>query len=93
MSNRTFAIIKPDAVKNKYTGLIYDRILKADFNILSSKLIKMTRKQAENVIRILKGKAPHGLANPEVIKNIFLMKEKGNNRWNGVNLFDTSLNI
>ena len=27
MSNRTFAIIKPDAVKNKYTGLIYDRIL------------------------------------------------------------------
>ena len=48
MSNRTFAIIKPDAVKNKYTGLIYDRILKADFNILSSKLIKMTRKQAEH---------------------------------------------
>ena len=52
-----------------------------------------TKKQAENVIRILKSKAPHGLANPEVIKNIHLMKEKGNNRWDGLNLFDTSLNV
>ena len=48
MNNRTFAIIKPDAVKNKYTGLIYDRILKANFKILSSKLIRMTKKQAEH---------------------------------------------
>ena len=47
MNDRTFAIIKPDAVKNKYTGLIYDEILKADFKILSSKLIKMTKRQAE----------------------------------------------
>ena len=48
MNNRTFAIIKPDAVKNKYAGLIYDRILKANFKILSSKLIRMTKKQAEH---------------------------------------------
>ena len=48
MNNRTFAIIKHDAVKNKYTGLIYDEILKADFKILRSKLIKMTKKQAEH---------------------------------------------
>ena len=48
MNNRTFAIIKPDAVKNKYTGFIYDRILKANFKILSSKLIKMTKMQAEH---------------------------------------------
>ena len=48
MNNRTFAIIKPDAVKNKYTGRIYDRILKANFKILSSKLIRMTKKQAEH---------------------------------------------
>ena len=56
MTNKTLAIIKPDAVKYKYTGLIYDRILKADFNILSSKLIKMTKKQAENFYLIHKGK-------------------------------------
>ena len=54
MNNRTFAIIKPDAVKNKYTGLIYDEILKADFKILSSKLIKMTKKQAEHFYMIHK---------------------------------------
>ena len=47
MTNRTFAIIKPDAVKNRYTGKIYDRILQNDFTILSAKLLKMTLVQAE----------------------------------------------
>ena len=47
MTNRTFAIIKPDAVKNNNTGLIFDHILKAGFNVLSFKLIKMTLAQAE----------------------------------------------
>ena len=47
MTNRTFAIIKPDAIKNRYTGKIYDRILQADFKILSAKLLKMTLSQAE----------------------------------------------
>ena len=48
MNNRTFAIIKPDAVKNKYTGQIYDRILKANFKILGAKLLQMTVEQAES---------------------------------------------
>ncbi len=47
MNNRTFAIIKPDAVRNNNTGLIFDHILKAGFNVLSAKLIKMTKAQAE----------------------------------------------
>ena len=47
MINRTFAIIKPDAVKNRYTGKIYDRILQTGFTILSAKLLKMTLVQAE----------------------------------------------
>ena len=42
MTNRTFAIIKPDAIKNGDTGKIYDRILQAGFKILSAKLLKMT---------------------------------------------------
>ena len=54
MTNRTFAIIKPDAVKNNHTGLIYDRILKSDFKILSSKLIKMTKTEAEHFYLIHK---------------------------------------
>ena len=47
MTNRTFVIIKPDAIKNRYTGKIYDRILQAGFTILSAKLLKMTLIQAE----------------------------------------------
>ena len=47
MTNRTFAIIKPDAVRNGDTGKVYDRILSAGFNILSAKLIKLSLAQAE----------------------------------------------
>ena len=47
MTNRTFVIINPDAIKNRYTGKIYDRILQAGFTILSAKLLKMTLIQAE----------------------------------------------
>ena len=46
MNNITFAIIKPDAVKNDYTGLIYDRIIKAGFKIIGAKLKKMTKNEA-----------------------------------------------
>ena len=56
MKNRTLAIIKPDAVINNYTGLIYDRILKNNFKILCAKLIKMTKKQAEGFYSIHKEK-------------------------------------
>ena len=52
MNNRTFAIIKPDAVRNGNTGKIYDRILKADFKILCAKLLRMTVAQAEGFYAI-----------------------------------------
>ena len=48
MNNRTFAIIKPDAVRNGDTGKIYDRIIKVGFTILSAKLRRMTNAQAED---------------------------------------------
>ena len=60
MKNRTLAIIKPDAVENNYTGLIYDRILKNNFKILCAKLIRMSKKQAEGFIQFIK-------------KNLFMM--------------------
>jgi len=47
MGNKTFAIIKPDAVKNLDTGKVYDSILKNGFNIISAKLLKMSLEQAE----------------------------------------------
>ena len=56
MSNLTFAIIKPDAVKNGNTGKIYDRIISAGFKILSAKLINMTLAQAQRFYGVHEGK-------------------------------------
>jgi nucleoside-diphosphate kinase len=56
MTNRTFAIIKPDAVKNNYSGKIIDHILKSDFKILTARLTRMTLLQAEGFYGIHKGK-------------------------------------
>lgn len=56
MTNRTFAIIKPDAVKNNYSGKIIDHILKAGFKLLSARLTRMTIDQAEGFYGIHKGK-------------------------------------
>ena len=56
MNNLTFAIIKPDAVKNGYTGKIIDRIINNNFKILGLKLINMTKPQAEGFYEIHKEK-------------------------------------
>ena len=56
MANRTFAIIKPDAVKKGTTGKIYDRILNAQFKILGAKLTRITLDQAEGFYAIHMGK-------------------------------------
>jgi nucleoside-diphosphate kinase len=52
MNNRTFSMIKPDAVRNGYMGKILDRIIEADFKILGAKLIRMTKAQAEGFYAI-----------------------------------------
>ena len=56
MNNRTFAIIKPDAIKNNYMGKIIDHILKENFNILSAKLLTMSKITAEEFYSIHKDK-------------------------------------
>ena len=56
MSNRTFAIIKPDAVKKGNVGKIYDQIICAGFNILGVKLIKMSLLQAQGFYDVHRGK-------------------------------------
>ena len=50
----TFAIIKPDAVKNRNTGKIYDRIISAGFKIKSAKLLRMTQSQAKGFYAVHK---------------------------------------
>ncbi len=56
MNNRTFAIIKPDAVKNKYTGKIYNHILESGFKIIAAKLMKISKTEAEGFYEIHKEK-------------------------------------
>ena len=52
MGNRTFAMIKPDAMNNGYSGKILDRIINAKFNILGAKIVRMSKKQAEGFYSI-----------------------------------------
>jgi nucleoside-diphosphate kinase len=47
MSNLTFGIIKPDAVRDGKTGNIIERITGDGFRIRAMKLIHMTRREAE----------------------------------------------
>ena len=44
---RTFAIIKPDAVKAKHTGQIIQRIEEAGFQIRAMRMVSLTQKEAE----------------------------------------------
>jgi nucleoside-diphosphate kinase len=56
MSNLTFGIIKPDAVKKGHAGKIIDRILGAGFKIRGMKYIHQTKKQAEGFYEVHRGK-------------------------------------
>jgi len=47
MSERTFAIIKPDAVRARYAGRILARIEEAGFAIKGLRLTHLTRAEAE----------------------------------------------
>ncbi len=47
MSERTFSIIKPDAVAAKQTGAIIQMILDAGLTVKGMKMIQLTRAQAE----------------------------------------------
>ena len=52
MSNQTFGIIKPDAVKAGHTGSIIQRILDNGFKIDGLKLIHMSQAQAEGLYAV-----------------------------------------
>src|SRR3982751_6663766 len=56
MSNLTFGIIKPDAVRAGNAGKIIDRVSSAGFKIRGMKLIHQTHKQAEGFYAVHTGK-------------------------------------
>lgn len=47
MAQRTFSIVKPDAVKNGYTGAILAEIEKAGFRIVSIRKQSISKEQAK----------------------------------------------
>lgn len=55
-NNRTFTMIKPDAVENGYTGAILAHIEKAGFKIVAMKLKKLTTESARNFYKIHEGR-------------------------------------
>lgn len=46
MSNRTFTMIKPDAIRNGYAGIILDRFTKEGYRIIALKLTKLSAEKA-----------------------------------------------
>lgn len=46
MSNRTFTMIKPDAMKNGHAGAIIDRIIKEGFKIIALKQTRLSLEKA-----------------------------------------------
>ena len=46
MSNRTFTMIKPDAMKNGHAGAILDKIIKAGFRVVALKQTKLSAERA-----------------------------------------------
>ena len=50
MSQRTFSIIKPDAVQKGHAGAILAEIEKAGFKIVSIKKLSISKEQAEGII-------------------------------------------
>lgn len=56
MSNRTLAIIKPDAVRRNVVGEIISIITHAGFRIIGMKLVQMTKAQAESFYDVHRGR-------------------------------------
>jgi nucleoside-diphosphate kinase len=52
MKERTFSIIKPDAVKAKQAGQILDRIEKAGFEVVALRLRSLTGAEAEGFYHV-----------------------------------------
>ena len=57
MSNRTLAILKPDAVRKKYIGQIITKITEAGFKIKGMKMIRLSRSSAEGFYEVHKERA------------------------------------
>ncbi len=60
MSNRTFTMIKPDAMKKGHAGAIIDRIIKEDFRIVALKMTRLSSEKAGEFYAIHKERPFYG---------------------------------
>ncbi|MHA4842741.1 nucleoside-diphosphate kinase [Flavitalea antarctica] len=60
MSNRTFTMIKPDAMKNGHAGAILDKIIKGGFRIVALKQTKLTSEKAGQFYEVHKERPFYG---------------------------------
>ena len=56
MLERTLAIIKPDGVRRKPTGSVIGRLEKEGFDILTMKMIRITKAQAKGFYKVHEGR-------------------------------------
>ncbi len=52
VTNRTFTMLKPDAIENGYTGKIIDMIIAAGFTIKAMKYTQLTTEQAQKFYEV-----------------------------------------
>ena len=60
MSNRTFTMIKPDAMKNGHAGAILDKIIKEGFRVVALKQVKLDSEKAGEFYAVHKERPFYG---------------------------------
>lgn len=60
MSNRTFTMIKPDAMRNGHAGAILDRIIKEGFKVKALKMLKLSAEKAGEFYAVHKERPFYG---------------------------------
>lgn len=60
MSNRTFTMIKPDAMRNGHAGAILDRVIKEGFAIKAMKMLKLSPEKAGEFYAVHKERPFYG---------------------------------
>jgi nucleoside-diphosphate kinase len=60
MSNRTFTMIKPDAMKNGHAGVILDRFIKEGYRVVALKLTRLTTEKAGEFYAVHKERPFYG---------------------------------
>ncbi|HEY5326449.1 MAG TPA: nucleoside-diphosphate kinase [Mucilaginibacter sp.] len=60
MGNKTFTMIKPDAVANGHTGAILDQIIKGGFKITAMKYLVLSKEKAGGFYEVHKSRPFYG---------------------------------